>query len=106
MSESAYKSFIIADQSLKSLGSGSLNLDKANDPRQVFQKTYMANGYVDIIKTSLVKEKGIIHGHKVMPFLTPVTYEVDTLDDFRFLEYLIHNENREYNLLFGATQNA
>ena len=87
MSESAYKTFEIEGDYLKSVGSNSFALDASNDPRQSFNKTYQANGYVDIIKTEYVIENNKLHGDRVIAFVTPRVVEVDTPDDFDYLEY-------------------
>jgi len=87
MVESSYKTFEIDCQYLKSVCSGSFDLDLLNVPRQRFTKTYRANGYVDIIKTSYVLENNKLHGNRVLPFITPIVGEIDTLDDFKYLEY-------------------
>jgi len=88
MPESAYKAFEIEGERLKSLGSHSFALDAFNDPRQRFQKTYQANGYVDVIKTTYVVEHKKLHGDHVLAFVTPPVVEVDRADDFDHLEYL------------------
>lgn len=88
MSESAYKAFEIDGNYLKSVGSNSFDLDTFNDPRQRFNKTYQANGYVDIIKTKYVIENKKLHGDHVIAFVTPHVVEIDTADDFDYLEYL------------------
>jgi N-acylneuraminate cytidylyltransferase len=87
MSESAYKTFEIEGDYLKSVGSNSFALDASNDPRQSFNKTYQANGYVDVIKTEYVIENNKLHGDRVIAFVTPRVVEVDTPDDFDYLEY-------------------
>ncbi len=88
MSESAYKCFEIDDNKLKTIGASSFELDTANNARQSFPTTYSANGYVDIIRRNLVADQKI-HGNCVMPFITNVVVEVDTMDDFMLLEYQI-----------------
>ena len=67
-------------------------LDRLNIARQNFQDTFIANGYVDIIKTKvLLKNK--IHGSKVYPFLThDFNSDIDNLEDFKNNE-LILNKN-------------
>jgi len=87
MSESAYKAFEIEGNYLKSIGSNSFALDASNDPRQSFNKTYQANGYVDVIKTEYVIKNNKLHGDHVIAFVTPLVVEVDTPDDFDYLEY-------------------
>ena len=87
MSESAYKAFEIEGNYLKSIGSNSFALDASNDPRQSFNKTYQANGYVDVIKTEYVIKNNKLHGDRVIAFITPRVVEVDMPDDFDYLEY-------------------
>lgn len=88
MSESAYKTFeIAAAGQLKRVGSDSTELDAANNARQQFPATYSANGYVDVLSTRFIRERKLIHGDWVLPFVTPVVVEVDTEDDFAHLEY-------------------
>jgi CMP-N,N'-diacetyllegionaminic acid synthase len=88
MSESAYKTFEIGPQGLlQRLGAPGETLDAANNARQQFPTTYMANGYVDVLSTAFIRRHGLIHGARVLPFVTPVVTEVDTLDDFARLEF-------------------
>ena len=102
MAESAYKTFEIAPGGqLKRLGSGSTALDAANNARQEFPKTYIANGYVDVLSTAFVRESRLLHGDHVMPFVTPKVAEVDTEDDFDFLKYQIIREPTLSTRLFG-----
>jgi len=100
MPESAYKSFEIDRGYLKCVGSGSFELDAANSPRQKFPKTYQANGYVDIIKSSYVLRNQKIHGNHVIAFVTPYVVEVDTEDDFNYLEYRINTDTSIVKKLF------
>ena len=88
MSESAYKTFEISPGGkLKRVASESTELDVANNARQQFPTTYIANGYVDVLSTAFIRERQLIHGDHVLPFITPVVNEVDTLDDFSMLEF-------------------
>ena len=88
MSESAYKTFEIAPKGqFKRLGADSTALDAANNARQQFPATYQANGYVDVLSTRFIRDKGLIHGDWVLPYITPKVVEVDTEDDFALLEY-------------------
>lgn len=90
MSESAYKTFEISpDGQLKMVGGSGTAIDAANYARQSFPKTYMANGYIDVLSTKFIRESGLLHGDNVIPFMTPAIVEVDTEDDFRNLEYLL-----------------
>ncbi len=100
MPESAYKAFEIEGDYLQSIGSNSFDLDAFNKPRQSFNKTYQANGYVDVIKTAYVIENNKLHGDHVIAFVTPHVVEVDTVDDFDYLEYLVAKEPAIVNALF------
>ncbi|MFC1643979.1 cytidylyltransferase domain-containing protein [Candidatus Omnitrophota bacterium] len=100
MSESSYKTFEIEKNYLKCVGSGSMDIENANRPRQEFKKTYQANGYVDIIKASYVIENGKIHGNQVLAYVTPHVVEVDTVEEFAYLEYLIFKKPMLVDRLF------
>ena len=100
MSETAYKSFEIEKGYLKCICSESLDVEAANRARQTYSKTYQANGYVDIIKTAYVIENNKLHGDHVIAFVTPRVVEVDTVDDFDYLEYLAKKEPAIVNALF------
>jgi len=101
MPESAYKAFEIAPGGqLKRLGSDSTALDAANNARQQFPATYQANGYVDVLSTAFIRRAGLIHGDRVMPFVTPPVVEVDTAEDFAHLEFQVARHPEFINLLF------
>ena len=85
MSESAYKYFTICDKKLCGVN-GTFALDQYNDPRGRFPKTYRPNGYVDVSRAESIY-KGFLHGDAVLPYITPVTTEIDTEEDFEFAQY-------------------
>lgn len=102
MSESAYKTFEIAPGGqLKRVASESTELDTANNARQEFPVTYIANGYVDVLSTAFIREKNLIHGNHVLPFITPVVNEVDTEEDFSMLEMELQNHPEFSTRLFN-----
>ena len=87
MSESAYKTFEIGHGGqLKRIASNSTELDPANNARQEFPTTYLANGYVDVLSTRFIRDNQLIHGDNVLPFITTPVYEIDTEDDFTNIE--------------------
>lgn len=104
MSESAYKAFEIREGLLASVGSGSFELDAANEARQKFPPTYQANGYVDVLRTSFIDEHKRIHGNRVLGFVTEPVTEVDTQEDFDYLEFLAAREPRWLELNFKNPQ--
>ncbi len=90
MSESAYKTFELAeDGQLKCLGADNTDIDSANNARQHFPSTFQANGYVDVLSSAFVRKSNLLHGDHVMPFITSPVVEVDTLEDFAYLEFQI-----------------
>jgi len=101
MSETAYKMCEIDGGYIKSICNGSFDHDNANKPRQAFPTTFTPNGYVDIMRTSYINENKLLYGNRVMAFITPVSYEVDTLDDFNLLEWLIEKDKNIYKQIFG-----
>jgi CMP-N,N'-diacetyllegionaminic acid synthase len=102
MSESSYKTFEIAPAGqLKRLSSLSTALDAANNARQQFPATYQANGYVDVLSSRFIRHNGLIHGDWVMPFITPSVIEVDTIDDFGHLEFLLDRNRVFFDKLFA-----
>lgn len=58
-----------------------------NLPRQTFPPAYYPNGYVDIINSAYVLNSGNLHGANMIGFVTPRSTEIDTPEDFQFLEY-------------------
>lgn len=102
MSESAYKAFeILEGCQLKSVWSDSVNLDMLNNARQTFPDTYMANGYVDVLSVDFILKNRLIHGNKVIPFVTPAVGEIDTEEDFRWLQYQLSENPEIFSILFA-----
>jgi len=60
-----------------------------NMPRQLYPKTYHPNGYVDIIY------KGNRLVNVIRPFITPLTPEVDTLEDFEYIEWRLERHGSQ-----------
>ena len=102
MSESAYKSFEISQEDkLVSFFEKKNDLDSSNKPRQMFPKTYAANGYVDILSTDHIIKNKTIHGNNVLPFITSKLVEVDSEDDFSYLSYIIAENQNIIKKIFG-----
>ena len=59
-----------------------LSQDKYNLPKEYFNKTYMPNGYIDIIKTKNIF-KSFLHGSKVKPFIVnEFNSDIDDIKDY------------------------
>lgn len=99
MSETAYKAFEIDEAgNLAQVFSRNKNLDGANNSRQMYPKTFSANGYVDILKVQYIKNNNLIHGDKVLAYKTEPLTEVDTFFDFNLLEFQLKNQPNLINL--------
>ena len=99
MSESSYKTLEINDGVLTPLSIFNNKID-VNAPRQVFPDTYQANGYVDILKSNFVIKNNLIHGNKIMPFITDFSQELDTIQDLDYLEFLASKSSDIVTKLF------
>ena len=103
MSESAYKSFEIDNSNnLAATFTKERNLEKSNQARQLFPKTYQANGYVDVLSVEHIKQTGQIHGSSVLAFLTDQVIEIDTLFDFSLAESYCNLNSKFLEKLFGT----
>ena len=89
LSNTGYRSLIIKKNILYSMHDNNPFLDRLNIARQNFQDTFIANGYVDIIKTETLL-KNNIHGRRVYPFLTrDFNSDIDNYDDFKNNELIL-----------------
>ncbi len=90
MSETAYKSFeIYKKKQLKPIANLKFSLDELNKPRQTFKNTYVANGVIDIYKKKFILKNKKLFGKKVMAYITKRTEEVDNLEQFKYIDYLL-----------------
>ena len=91
MSDTSYKTFEIENEKLKKLCSGSFDIESTILPRQSFPITYNPNGYIDIVRTSMI-DKNLIHSDNVYAFITDVAYAIDEFVDIDFLEFMIQKK--------------
>lgn len=81
MSESAYKFFELRDNlQLVSIFQQNPNLEISNNPKELFPKTYVPNGYLDLISTENLRNSKI-HGDRVRAIITEPTIEIDSPED-------------------------
>lgn len=88
MSESSYKSVEINHGFLRPLKNLKLTMDDINAPRQVFNKTYIPNGMIDIYRKKFVVDNRLLFGKKVKAYKTSFSPEIDDVEDFRYIEFL------------------
>lgn len=111
MAESAYKCFEISYGCLYSVEHimksreymfrGYREPDRGNSPRQLFPSTYTANGYVDVLRVSIIHRYAPIHGESIAGFVTPLVTEVDCEEDFEYLEWQVAKRPELVKRLFG-----
>lgn len=87
MSETSYKTLRIKDKYLMNICSDTYDMDLANQPRQEYESTYSANGYIDIFIPSYIEKHKTLLGDKVIPFITSQVAELDSLQDLDYLKY-------------------
>ena len=100
MSESAYKTFEIKGDILSRIFDQGTDLDESNFSRQSYPTTYDANGYVDVVRSQLITEENLLHGNRVLPFLTESTNEIDEKGDIDKVQYLLERNILNINKLF------
>ena len=89
MSETSYKTFVIKSNKLKSIISRNFDTDNANKPKEMFPETYSGDGYLDIIKTKLIK-KNKLHGNSVMPFFhDDICVDIDYPQDLEYTKFVL-----------------
>ena len=62
-----------------------------NMPRQECPKGYIPDGYVDILRSKTILEADDMYFPHMLAYISPVVREVDTEEDFNYLEYEVRN---------------
>lgn len=93
--ESPYKLFGIENGYFVGLFPNDPRPEYYDLPRQTFPPVYQPDGYVDIIVAKWVLENESIHGPRILAFASPDTGEVDRLEDFKFIEYMLEKGDWE-----------
>lgn len=100
--ESPFKWFLKDDNNMFQGLREDLTPEKVNEPRQNFPKVFNPNGHIDIVKASHVLNSTNLHGDKMFVFVTPHTSEIDTSDDFEYIEYQKNKEGSPLSNFFKA----
>ena len=88
MTNPIHKSVLIKKNKVFSPIFKSFSLDKINNPRQAYLKSYFPNGYIDIIKTKSIFQ-GFLHGNRVMPYINKnFVPDIDSLFDLKIASFL------------------
>ena len=67
-------------------------MENSNLPKEMFRQTYIQNGYVDIVKSSVVMSNKNIHGKSMLGFISPNTTEVDSIEEFEYISYQLEKD--------------
>jgi len=89
MEKSPYKMYNIEDGELKPLFQEVKGIKEPyNQCRQLLPKTYIHNGYIDLIKTEIVEKKVSITGDRIYPYLMSKEdyHDIDTEEDWKDAE--------------------
>lgn len=63
-----------------------------NLPRQTYEKTFIPNGHVDIVHPKVFMNQESFYGDRIYAFETEFTPEIDTIDDFNYIEYILNKK--------------
>jgi len=90
--ESPYKWFLKDENNFFKGLRDDLTPEKVNLLRQSFPSVYIPDGYIDVLKSTVILNSGSLHGDKMLVFESPYCVEVDAKDDFEYLEFQIERE--------------
>jgi N-acylneuraminate cytidylyltransferase len=66
-----------------------------NLPKEEFEQVYIPDGFVDIVKASFVMNNKEIHGNRIIGFESPVCTEVDSAEEFDYIQYQLDKNGSE-----------
>jgi CMP-N,N'-diacetyllegionaminic acid synthase len=61
-----------------------------NLPKEAFDDVYIPDGYIDVVKASHVLNNQTIHGNNMIGFQSPVCTEVDSIEEFEYIQYQLN----------------
>ena len=65
----------------------------ADLPRQALPSVYIPNGYIDITRRSTIELEHSAFGDKILSFITQPVVEIDTQEEFDYLEYKLRTKH-------------
>jgi hypothetical protein len=77
------KIFMLKKGFLKGYFDKKLKGEYYNRPRQLYPKSFLPNGYIDILKPSVFMKKKTLMGKKILGYITPDTLDIDEAKDFK-----------------------
>jgi len=94
--ESPFKWFLKDDENYFKGLTPDLTPQKVNLPRQSFPPVYVPDGYIDILKSKVILNSGTLHGEKMIVYESPFCIEIDTVNDFNYLDYEIKTKDLQF----------
>ena len=101
--ESPLKYFVRKGGYFKGLVEG----ENFNLPKEAFEQVYIPDGFVDVVRSSFIMNSNEIHGDRMIGFESPVCAEVDSAEEFDYIQYQLNlygselldylNKERGYN---------
>jgi len=61
----------------------------ANKPKELYDVCYVPNGYIDIVTVKTIIDTKTTYGNMVYKFVTEKAVEIDSQEEFDYLEYLV-----------------
>jgi len=92
LNESPHKMLQVVDNRFTGFFPDDPRPEYFNLPRQSFPAAYQPNGYVDICRSEFVQTTGQLYGQRILPFITEMSAEIDSLEDFAFLEWQLSRQ--------------
>ncbi|XOV79308.1 MAG: cytidylyltransferase domain-containing protein [Aestuariibacter sp.] len=100
--ESPFKWFRKQDDGYFTGLSDAMDDNAHTKPKEAFETAYIPDGYVDVVRKSVLMNDESIHGDRILGFISPVCTEVDSAEE---LEYLTWQVSRSNSLLKQALNN-
>ena len=89
--ESPLKWFVKSNYYFRGLVDG----EDYNLPKEAFEQVYIPDGFVDFVKSSFVMNNKEIHGDRMIGFESPVCTEVDSVEEFEYIQYQLDKNGSE-----------
>lgn len=84
LEECPYKWMTISDKGYLESPFTELEPDDVNLPRQSFKKVYEPDGYVDVLKSRVILEDGLVYGKMAVPlFVEGEAIDIDSFSDLK-----------------------
>lgn len=104
--ECPYKWMVIGKTGYLESPFSTLEPDDVNLPRQSFPSMLIPDGYIDVLKSEVILEKGCVYGSNAIPYLiTEKVIDVDTKRDFEELNSINLDNLLNYQYLRQTCHN-